>query len=189
VREADDRLFRTIIPEMSPERSQHRISFEEIISNAKEVTLRDGYHVPIVVMDGSKGLSVAQFQEISETHGGRMEVMRFLGQAAARDGRVGQLRQVFLISEAWMSRADKGNPPTLRPSQDPNRKEVLIVSALQIEGRSKQLKLFEMRRNEQQRVIGLTEIEPDSKKGTSIEIPLLEAFVQGYQIAYQQRAN
>jgi len=69
---------------MSPERKEHTISLDEVISNAKEMTLKDGHHTPILIVEGSKNLIVSQFQEISETHGERIELMRFAGQAVAK---------------------------------------------------------------------------------------------------------
>src|SRR3972149_10346685 len=117
---------------MSPERDQYRISFEKIISNAKGIMLRDGKHVPVLIMEASKNLVVGQIPDMPATHGERVELMRFLGQAAAKSGRVDQLQQVFMVQEGWMSVATEDKPADLRPSQDPNRKEVLIISAMQM---------------------------------------------------------
>ena len=128
-----------VFKSMSPERNSYRISFEEIIANAKEVTLKDGHHVPILIVEGSRNLIVSQFPEMPETHGERMELMRFIGQAAAKSSRVGKLEQVLFISEGWMSMAKEDKPPEMRPSEDPNRKEVLIISGLQIKERKRSL--------------------------------------------------
>jgi hypothetical protein len=77
---------------MSPERNQYQISLEEIISNAKEIMLRDGSHVPILIVEAGKSLVTGQIPDMPETHGERMELMRFLGQAAAKSGGVDQLQ-------------------------------------------------------------------------------------------------
>jgi len=174
---------------MSPERGGYRISLEEIISNAKEITLRNGNHVPVLVVEVSKNLVVGQIPEMPGTHGERSELMHFLGQAAAKSGRVGSLQQVFMVSEGWMSAASDEKPAGITPSQDPKRKEVLIVSGMQIKEFTKQLKLFEMLRDSDERVVGLEEFLPDEKKDESIEVPLLEAFVDGYRIAFRTRYN
>src|SRR5215211_7133057 len=113
---------------MSPERNEYQISLEEIISNAKEIMFRDGNHVPILIVEGGKSLIAGQIPDMPETHGERMELLRFFGQVAAKSGRVDQLRQVFMISEGWMSEPGEDKPTDLRPAQDPNRKEVLIIS-------------------------------------------------------------
>lgn len=174
---------------MSPERKQYQISFEEIISNAKETTLKDGHHVPILIVEGSKNLIVSQLQEMPETHNERLALMKFIGVMAAKSEKVGNLEQVFLVSEGWMSIASENKPPEMRPSKNPNRKEVLIVSGLHVSKQEKQLKIFEMIRNPNKQVVDLPELHPSAEKEGKIEIPLLEAFAEGFKIAYKMRAN
>ena len=116
--------------------------------------------MPILIVEGSRNLIASQIPEMPETHGERMELMRFIGQAAAKSSRVGKLEQVFFISEGWMSMAKEDKPPEMRPSEDPNRKEVLIISGLQIKERKKILKLFEMVRDHSKQVVDLPEISP-----------------------------
>ena len=101
---------------MSPERQQNHISIEEIISNAIEIMLRDGQHIPTLIVEGSKNLVGGQIPDLPATHGERVELMRFLGQAVARSGRVDQLRQVFMVSEGWMSARGEDKPTDMRPS-------------------------------------------------------------------------
>ena len=169
--------------------NKYRISFEDVASKAKEVVLHDGKHVPILIVEGSKSLIVSQIQDMPETHGEKMELMRFFGQAAAKSGRVGRLEQVFFISEGWMSVVNEDKLPDLRPSQDPRRKEVLIVSGLEVKEEKKSLKLFEMVRSENKQVVDLPELTAPQGKEGAIEIPLLDAFAQGFRTAIQTRVN
>jgi hypothetical protein len=101
---------------MSPERDQHQISLAEIISNAKEIMLRDGQHLPTLIVEGSKTLVAGQIPDLPATHSERVELMRFLGQAAAKSGRVDQLQQVFMVSEGWMSEPSGDRQADIRPS-------------------------------------------------------------------------
>ena len=175
---------------MSPERNQNPITLEEIISNAKEIMLRDGYHVPVVILEVDKKLMGAQIPDMPATHGERVQLLHFLGQAAAKSGRVNQLQQVFMVNEGWMSVASEDKPAEIRPSQDPNRKEVLIISAIQMKERKKQMKVFEILRDSSEQVVGLEEFLPDEKKkDESVDIPLLDAFVQGFQMAFRTKFN
>jgi len=152
--------------------------------------LRDGKHVPVLIMEASKNLVVGQIPDMPATHGERVELMRFLGQAAAKSGRVDQLQQVFMVSEGWMSMASEDKPAEIRPSQDPDRKEVLIISAMQMEERKKHLKVFEILRDSNEQVVGFEEFLPDEqKRDESVDIPLLEAFVQGFKLAFRTRFN
>ncbi len=175
---------------MSPERrGKYQVSFEEIISNAKELTLRDGHHVPILIVEGSRNYLINTFREMPDTHQARAQLMDLMGRTVAKNSRIGRLRQVFLISEGWMSKGSKENPPKMRPSEDPERMEVLIVSGLQIEGNKKSLMLFEMLRDNQKRLVELREFKPPEEKVKEIEVPLLDAFTRGFQSAYLERVN
>ena len=147
--------------------------------------MEDGNHVPILIVEGSRGLAISQMRDVPDTHDERLLLMRSLGQAAATSRKLGLLKQVFFISEGWMSLGDQGRPPELRPSEDPNRKEVLIISGLELKARQKSLKLFEMIRDPEQRVVDLAELIPPHDKDGRIEIPLLDAFVEGFRLAFQ----
>ncbi len=175
---------------MSPERKEYQISFEEVISNAKEIMLREGEHVPVLIVEGGKNLVVGRIPDMPATHGERVELMRFLGHAAAKSGRVNQLQQVFMVTEGWMSMADEDKPAEMRPSEDPNRKEVLIISAIQVQEHKKQIKLFEIRRDSNEQVVSLEEFLPDEKKkDETVDVPLLDAFVQGFQLTFRTKFN
>jgi len=178
---------------MMPEQEhpeQEPIGFEEVLSNAKEIMLRDGYHVQTLIMETGNNLVVAPIPYMPATHGERRGLMRFLGESAAESGRVNQLRQVFMVSEGWMSMAKEHKPSEFRPSQDPDRKEVLIISSIQIKEHNKQLKLFEILRDSNEQVVDLKEIIPDQgKKEGSVEVPLLDAFVQGFQLTFRTKFN
>ena len=71
-----------ILTVMTPEREQreqNHISFEEVISNANEIMLRDGQHIPVLIMEARDDIVVGQIPDLPATHGKRMELMRFLG--------------------------------------------------------------------------------------------------------------
>ncbi len=159
------------------------------MKKAKELALTDGENVPILIVTGSRNLLLAPLSFIPDTHDQRLDLMQSIGQIVGKSGKIGQLRQVFLISEGWMSIASDEKRANMRPSQDPDRKEVLIISGLQIEGLKKSLKLFEMVRNQNKQVVDLLEISPPQGKDGRIEIPLLEAFSQGFQLAKLAREN
>ena len=95
-----------------------------------------------------------------------------------------------MISEGWMRDARDGKPSELPPSQDSKRKEVLIVSGLQIKERKKRLELLEIVRDTNERVIRLEEFLPNAEEEKKkVEIPLLDAFVQGFQTVFRTKYN
>jgi len=182
-------LFSAAFNTVSSERSQDRISFEGLAAHAKEITIQDGHHVPILIVEGSRRLAVSHIQEMPETHGERLRLMQLFGQAAAESGKFGRLEQIFFVSEGWMSVAAQENPPSIRPSQDPERKEVLIVSGLEARGRRTRLRIFEMVRNGDQEVVDLPELSSSQAAEATAQVPLLDAFVQGFALAFQARVS
>ena len=177
---------------MTPERERpepDHISFEEVVSNAKEVMLREGQHLPLVVLETNSKVLVSHIPDMPLTYGERVELMQFLGQFVAKSGSVGRLEQVFMVSEGWL-RETKDDQSELSPSQDPNRREVLIISGIQMKERKKRLELLQIIRDADERVTRLEEFLPEGQKREEIvEIPLLEAFVQGFQTAFRTKYN
>ncbi len=178
---------------MTPERNDkgiegetNGINFEDITRLAIESTLVAGNHTPCVIIDGSKRMIYGGVPHLPETHDERMQFMYAAGQVIAMSKEAGKLRQVFLISEGWMSLPKESESPKTLPSQDPNRKEVLIISGLEIEKQAKYLKLFKMLRDKEGKLIGLTEVIPGEKENSRVDVPLLEAFKKGFQAAVQE---
>lgn len=174
---------------MSAEKKSGSLTFEEVISNAKEIMLRDGVHNPALIVEGNNSLIAGQVNDMPYTHGERVQLMRYLGQATAKSGRIKQLNQVFMVSEGWLSIPSDTKQDNIRPSQDPDRKEVLIISGIQIREQKKQIKALEIVRDENNLVTGLEEFLPAATQDQEIAIPLLDAFVEGFQTAYRLRYN
>lgn len=156
------------------------MAFELVTLVAREMTLRDGGHVPTLIIDGSNGPVFVQIDQLAPSHHGRIEQMFFAGAALAREGHVGRLQQVFFISEAWLSTARDGLPPEPRPSQDPNRKEVLIISGYMPRTQQVNLALLEMIRDQDGTLSEMREFERFGDEEEDVQNPLLVAFVKGF---------
>jgi len=164
------------------DQSPKELSLEKVIHLAKEVTLRDGRHIPTVIADGNIQTAIAQLVELAETHQGRVRQMFITGFALAQSGQVGALKQVFFISEAWMSMVHERKLPDHPPSQDPNRKEILFISNLKVRSWETRMALFEMVRDEQGRLTELKEFQLPTSEAIEAESPLLAAFVDGFDV-------
>jgi hypothetical protein len=174
-------LYAGCIP-MSVESRPGQYSLEEVVEIAQEVILEHGNHVPTIIVQGEKGSAINQLVPFPETHEGRQERMFIAGLMLAQSGRIGDLKQVFFISEAWMSAADEDGPPRIPPSQDPKRIEVLIITHLEVEDQRTELALYEMIRDAEGRLADLLELEqPGTAEGGHVESPLLSAFVEGFR--------
>jgi len=155
-------------------------TLEEVVRVAKETTLQDGWHMPTVLADDGRVSVVLQMTEMGKTHQERVAMMNAAGFALGKSDTIGQLEQVFFITEAWMS-MPPGGELTLPPSQDPNRIEVLLISQLEVAERRGDLVMFEMIRDGEQ-LVDLKEFAPRGEKDLSFDSPLLDAFANGFQM-------
>jgi hypothetical protein len=142
------------MPEREPKPSP--FTLEEVTRIAQETLLRDGKHVPTIIADGSKQPVVTQVLDLADTHDGRMQQMFSVGFLLAESRQVGKLHQVFFITEAWMSTPHEGKLPEQPPSQDPQRKEVMMIASFYVRDRQQKGVVLEMVRNQEGHLTELT---------------------------------
>ena len=156
-----------------------QLTFEQIVEAAKERMLTHGSHTPLLVLEGDTQ-TVGVELDFPNTSDRRQELLYVIGLGVARTGAVGALRQVFLVSEAWMNMVGPGQPFTVMPSKDPKRQEVLLISSLLLEARQARVAIIEMRRDGEGIVRELRDVTPDVTDNPTAESPLLNALVDGY---------
>ena len=157
------------------------ITLEEISRVAREMTLQQGGHAPLLVAQGDRQALMFPMTGMAETHEGRARQMFITGMLLAGSGEVGVLQQVFFITEGWLSVVEGGRLPDTLPSQDPQRKEVLTISNLDMATGQTRMTIMEMKRDDQGMLQALE--TPDWHTGfgeTPAESPLLNAFVLGF---------
>ena len=102
---------------------------------------------------------------------------------------MGELQQVIFIPEGWMSTGE-GTPPESRPSQDPARKEVLLVSELMIRDHCSRVAIFEMVRDVKGELTELRDLQlPGEYDQGQAETPLLDAFADGFYMGMIDRGT
>lgn len=157
------------------------LTLEQVATNAKEVLLQQGYHLPTLIVQGDQRTVVAQFDDFGETHDERAQNFFTAGMVLARDSQVGRLQQLFFIAEGWMSRTQDGQPPHQPPSQDPKRLEILIVTHHRPQGNQTRMMLAEMRRDT---AGNLREVRDLAAEGDDdvrqADSPLIVAFMMGF---------
>ena len=147
---------------------------------ARAVTLRDGYHLPTVIVDGSQQSVIVQIPEMAPTHEQRAVQMYVAGAILGANRRAGHLRQVFFVTEGWMSVAHEGNLPEVPPSLDPRRKEMLVITGYEPDTQQTTMALYEMKRDLEGVLRELQEYEHGAGDRVQAESPLLDAFVRGF---------
>jgi len=167
---------------VTPENRQRPqpINFELVTQLAREVLLRDGFHAPTLIVDGSTNPVAIQIDQLAPTFEGRAHQMFVAGQSLAHTGSAGRLRGVYFVSEAWLSLGQEGKLPRLRPSKDPKRIEVLMVSGLEINSRQVRLAIYEMLRDRAGQLREIRAWEYPDNPDDAADTPLLEAFLAGF---------
>ncbi|MBL8049638.1 MAG: hypothetical protein JNM46_00310 [Anaerolineales bacterium] len=167
------------------------IDIEEVVLRAKEIMLRDGMHVPALIMDADPQIIVGEIKKLPDADEDKLNLFRSIGLKLAKHGTIQRLRQVFMVSEAWYSMPNNESDENLRPSEDPNRKEVLIIVGVAVNENKKFMKILEILRDTDKKVISLEAINEvvAMENKLAIETPFLDALVDGYQNAFRARYN
>jgi hypothetical protein len=151
----------------------------EILAAAKEAMLRDGECSPIVFARGTKGNVYMPLPEV-ETLPERVAIMTQAGKQMGQAGKVGEIEQVIYVFQGWSSPA---RTPYIRPSLDPNRTEVLVLSALDAKTNAQTLEMYACIRDTKQAVTDLKRVP--LPEDTPADSPLLPAFLAGYRLFYR----
>lgn len=166
-----------------PERSERKplLTLGDVAQMAKEAALSSGGHSPTLIAEGQQQTVITVVEPIGASFAERERQLFLLGYLLAQQGVVGVLQQVFFISEAWMSLVPDGKAPDVLPSQDPQRKEVLIVTQYIPKPRKIAMLVYEMQRDANAVLQALT-VLPEFEAQTKLDAhsPLLEAFALGF---------
>jgi hypothetical protein len=162
-------------------KEKFKISLERVVQAAKELALEQGGHTPTVMIEGSREIVALPIEHLEDSPEERVNQMYQLGFLLASFAIVGVLKQVFFIAEGWMNVTQDGKQPEIRPSQDPQRTEVLLISQLNVINDLAKVVLLEMKRDMNGTLYALENVdgrlpEPES----SVKSPLLEAFAIGF---------
>lgn len=158
------------------------LALEDVVRVAREMTLKDGYHVPTVIADGSRQRIVAQIEHLASTPESRVQQLFHLGIVLAEHADFGALQQAFLITEAWIRAMTPRDLSKFNPGQTSKRREILVISRLALQPLQTEVVVFEMKRDANGKLISLdaSDGERTSERAVSAENPLLQAFVVGF---------
>jgi hypothetical protein len=148
---------------------------DHIITTAKYTMYRRGGMPPTLYVCGTRQ-TVSFPMPQAKNPVGRAEQMIHTAIQLAQAGTVGDIELLVFVSDAWASPA---RDPVYIPSQDKNRCEVLLISAL---GQTKEQKLLLYACIREQNGV-LTDLKPlPVPADVNVEGPLLRAFLTGYRL-------
>ena len=172
---------------MSPDRQEPRgpkslESFETVSQMATDTLLKHGSHYPMLLLDGSRENALHLLAGFAQAESGTERQMQMfaLGRQSATTNDWGDLRQAFFMMEAWFS--DRSQNPSVRPSEDPNKREGLLVESYNFQTDQYNIALFEIIRTglDQVDLLDITEEQTKGEPVTEENSPTLAAFVKGY---------
>jgi hypothetical protein len=137
---------------------------------------RFGSFQPTLFVHGTEG-RVFTTLPFGETNEERIAIMTEAGIQFAKSDRVGNVERVYFVSEAWVSPA---RDRYTKPSQDPNRREVLIFNSLDCRSEAQGLEMYACIRNWKQEIVDLKRIPEPA--GGSVGGRLLPSFLAGFRL-------
>lgn len=156
------------------------LTLDGVSELARKTILRDGYHAPILIVEGTDERLLIPVEEFPDTAEGRIYTLYSLGRQVKRERPIGSLKQVFLITEAWISIGADQSRLVVPPSQDPNRLEVLLIGRTDVAASTHEIRLLEVVRNAADKVSRVKNRTPSVNENMRVESPLMQAFIAAY---------
>lgn len=160
------------------------MNIDTIFQQAKEDMMRDGEHRPVLWVELAEGginpvvFADFPFETTVQKQKALFDVARKLGCEHRHD----ELRQVVMVMEAWTAEYKPGEQRKYRfPSEDPNRKEHLVATVLDIPAPKKIEQ--SMYAAEIIRSGGGIDLLPHGKFEGKVTSQLLTAFLAGFYSA------
>ncbi len=139
-----------------------------------------GEHQPTIIIQGSAQHAVVPLNEWPDSSEEKLKVMLVAGYSAAEARLLGELEQVWFVFEAWMSVGERGQAPTIMPSEHPQKKEALVIASLRPATQDEQASVFEIVRSQDGGLAELRTLIPGKEVLDSFRSPLLRAFAFGF---------
>jgi hypothetical protein len=149
---------------------------EDMVQIAMMIAVKQGHHAPMLFLDGTIAKAPMMLEDVPDEHEEKVLYLYHAGKCFSKKHEIGKLNKVFLIWEAWM-----GTNITIRPSTDPKRIEVLLIGCLDVLTNKQTMEMLEYVRDPKGNLIELKQLP--LPKDSSVESPLLPAFVAGYNLA------
>lgn len=165
------------------EGSGPEMKIKDITEWAKEFMLKDGKHAPTLFVEtDAPQMVIAELADMPGTPDARLLYFMAVGRKFAAEHPGARVREVAFIVMAWANKYVPGQPiPKMRPSQNPDRMELLTISHLIVNAdNSMRLdgQMVEIIRDEKGKVRDLYHLPATVEGGQS---PILTLFVLGFQ--------
>ena len=162
------------------------MNLENVLSLAKELLLEVGEVRPMLIVLGAQAATRIPLEQIPENREQKAKQMLGLGYAVGRDRSLGELRELFILFEGWMS-LGSSPAPAIMPADDPNRQEVLVITRYQHHPPTTAMTVFRIQRTGEPDNLELERVEEVEGSEGQAQSPLVEAFLYGYEEGVKSR--
>jgi hypothetical protein len=155
------------------------MKIEDIKEKALEVLLRHGIHPPTIFVSGTKADAMILLDELPDDHFESRKYLFLKGAETAKSNTIGALREVYLVSEAWVSIGKPGHKIQGEPKKDPQRTEALVVYKIDVLNKQERVCMFSLKSDAKGIV---REISPFQGKEEmqAVSNPFLLTFLAGF---------
>jgi hypothetical protein len=155
-------------------------TIEDVVSLAKQLLTKHGGLEPILLIEGTAGSGAFPLPDADEAI--KLALLEALGFTLAREGRIGELRQLFLVAEGWRSRqpSRRGLPAT-QPQHAPDRVDVVMVSHHREPEGTGTMALYDLIRNARGEPTALEAVAQPGDGTRVVASPPLAAIVRGFR--------
>ncbi len=159
-------------------------TIDEIMTAAKQQLARYGRLMPTILVEGTGGSEAFPLPDLTEEL--KLSLLDALGDTLAREDRVGELLQLFLVAEAWRS-ARNGAHPALRPQHDPQRVECVMAFHYRVASETRRMVVYDIVRNEAGELTELKPLDQLQAETSAAESPPLDALLRGFKRGWRRR--
>lgn len=141
----------------------------------------DGELYPILIVIGSKKGVQAPLVDLPD-EADKSHLFAHVGQEIAKDigSEVGEMLGALFISEAWLSVLKKDEEIKVRPKDDNNRKEAVVIVATDFVNNESYYKTYEIKRDKKGKIT--TSPLSATEKGDTIDAKILKSLFTGYNL-------
>ena len=163
------------------------LEIKKVGEMACKAALAAGGHMPIILARGTHTGTIIGFGDFPDNFEGKSRAMLGAGiELAKNKEKMGDLLNVYFISEAWTSIVSKKEGEKSmktgkwkKPSLDAKRIETLLVTGRNVASNKNAVLAYKMVRDKEGKLIDLKE-ESRFQQAEEVKSPLLDAFVFGY---------
>jgi hypothetical protein len=158
-------------------------SIDAIAQKAVDILLQSGNHEPHLFIFSTSESMVAPIPFMPETTEEKGALMKAIAYEARKQSESGVLTDVFMVTEAWMLRTDKGEADLggRRVSEHPDRVEILAVTHFNVRQNNARMRIYEMKRDNKGELVEIVAGDV-SDEPQEVRSHLLEQFVEGWNM-------